>query len=107
MNPASTDTANGADHGFSAQVNRMFDTAAVHTDHPEGVLHQIRACDNIVRFEFPIKRDDGSIEVIRAYRAEHSHHKKPTKGGIRYALNVNVDEVMALASLMRDRKSVV
>ncbi|MES3631007.1 MAG: Glu/Leu/Phe/Val dehydrogenase [Longimonas sp.] len=107
MQPASTDTTPGAEQGFSAQVNRMFDTAAVHTDHPEGVLNQIRACDNIVRFEFPIKRDDGSIEVIRAYRAEHSHHKKPTKGGIRYAMNVNVDEVMALASLMSYKCAIV
>ncbi|MFO8232774.1 MAG: Glu/Leu/Phe/Val dehydrogenase [Longimonas sp.] len=107
MKPASTDTANGTDHGFFAEVNSMFDTAAQHTDHPKGVLHQIRACDNIVRFEFPIKRDDGSIEVIRAYRAEHSHHKKPTKGGIRYALNVNVDEVMALASLMSYKCAIV
>lgn len=107
MNTASTDTTHGTGQGFFAQVNRMFDTAAVHADAPQGVLHQIRACDNIVRFEFPIKRDDGSIKVIRGYRAEHSHHKKPTKGGIRYALNVNVDEVMALAALMSYKCAIV
>ena len=94
-------------HGFLGQVNRMFDAAAAHTDHPRGVLRQIRACDNIIRFAFPIKRDDGSIEVIRAYRAEHSHHKKPTKGGIRYAPNVDVDEVMALAGLMSYKCAIV
>jgi glutamate dehydrogenase (NAD(P)+) len=71
------------------------------------VLDQIRACDNVVRFEFPIKRDDGEIEVIRAYRAEHSHHKKPTKGGIRYATSVNVDEVMALSALMSYKCAIV
>ncbi|WP_022836009.1 Glu/Leu/Phe/Val family dehydrogenase [Salisaeta longa] len=100
-------TQNGSAHGFFAQVNRMFDAAAAHTDHLEGILHQIRACDGIVRFEFPIKRDDGSIDVVQAYRAEHSHHKKPTKGGIRYAPNVNVDEVMALAALMSYKCAIV
>jgi glutamate dehydrogenase (NAD(P)+) len=92
---------------FFGQVNRMFGDAAEHTEHPIGVLYQIRACDNIVRFEFPIKRDDGTIEVIRGYRAEHSHHKKPTKGGVRYAPNVNVDEVMALAALMSYKCAIV
>ncbi len=101
------DTANGTEHGFFGQVNQMFDAAAEHTDHQSGVLHQIRACDNIIRFEFPIKRDDDSIQVIRAYRAEHSHHKKPTKGGLRYAPNVNVDEVMALSALMSYKCAIV
>jgi glutamate dehydrogenase (NAD(P)+) len=103
--PPSTETEDP--DGFFAQVNRMFREAAQMTDHPRGVLGQIRACDNIIRFEFPIKRDDGEIEVIRAYRAEHSHHKKPTKGGIRYAPNVNVDEVMALSALMSYKCAIV
>jgi glutamate dehydrogenase (NAD(P)+) len=93
--------------GFFGQVNRMFGNAAEHTDHRLGVLYQIRACDNIVRFEFPVKRDDGDIQVIRGYRAEHSHHKKPTKGGVRYAPNVNVDEVMALSALMSYKCAIV
>ena len=92
---------------FFDQVGRMFDDAADYTDHPRGVLSQIRACDNIVRFEFPIKRDDGTIEVIRGYRGEHSHHKKPTKGGVRFAPNVNVDEVMALSALMSYKCAIV
>jgi glutamate dehydrogenase (NAD(P)+) len=98
---------NGQAHGFLAQVDRMFETAAAHTGHPRGVLEQIRACDNIARFAFPIKRDSGAIEVIHAYRAEHSHHRKPTKGGIRYAPSVNVDEVMALAALMSYKCAIV
>lgn len=92
---------------FFGQVNRMFDTASAYTDHPRGVLHQIRACDNIIRLEFPIKRDDGTIQVIRGYRGEHSHHMEPTKGGIRYAPSVNVDEVMALAALMSYKCAIV
>ncbi|MBN1478310.1 Glu/Leu/Phe/Val dehydrogenase [Candidatus Sumerlaeota bacterium] len=85
---------------FSDQVNRNVDRAAKHLDLPPGMLDQIKACNTLCEFNFPLVRDDGSIEVIRAWRAEHSHHKLPTKGGIRYAANVDADEVMALASLM-------
>lgn len=93
--------------GFFGQVNRMFDTAATYTEHRRGVLHQIRACDNIIRFEFPIKRDDGTIQVVQGYRGEHSHHMEPTKGGVRYAPHVNEDEVMALAALMSYKCAIV
>ncbi|WP_263790154.1 Glu/Leu/Phe/Val family dehydrogenase [Salinibacter sp.] len=105
-----TPQANGqaeSSDGFFGEVNQMFDEAAARTDHPRGVLHQIRACDNIIRFEFPIERDDGSIQVIRGYRGEHSHHMQPTKGGIRYAPSVNVDEVMALSALMSYKCAIV
>ena len=56
---------------------------------------------------FPVKRDDGSIEVIEAYRVQHSHHKAPCKGGIRFSDEVNQDEVMALASLMTYKCAIV
>ena len=101
------DVQDQSETGFFGQVNQMFDRAAAETDHARGVLAQIRACDNIIRFEFPIKRDDGTIEVIRGYRGEHSHHMQPTKGGIRYAPSVNVDEVMALSALMSYKCAIV
>ncbi len=107
---SATPQANGqaeSSDGFFGEVNQMFDEAAAQTDYPRGVLHQIRACDNIIRFEFPIERDDGSIQVIRGYRGEHSHHMQPTKGGIRYAPSVNVDEVMALSALMSYKCAIV
>ncbi|VDM34963.1 unnamed protein product [Hydatigera taeniaeformis] len=66
----------------------------------KGVLDNIRAVDNITEFHFPIKRDDGSFEVISAWRAQHSHHRLPCKGGVRYAADVNMGEILALASLM-------
>ncbi len=92
---------------FFAQVNRMFDRAAGYLSYAPGLLKQIRMCNSVYRVEFPLKRDDGSIEVIEAYRAEHSHHKLPTKGGIRYADNVNESEVMALAALMTYKCAIV
>lgn len=85
---------------FYRQVNRGFDRAAALTDHDPMLLKQIKTCNSVYRMSFPIKRDDGSIEVIDAWRAEHSQHKLPTKGGIRYSLTVNEDEIKALAALM-------
>ncbi len=85
---------------FNEQVNRNFDRAAALTQHDAGVLGQIRACNAVYRLSFPIRRDDGRVEVIEGWRAEHSQHKLPTKGGIRYSEHVNEDEVVALAALM-------
>ncbi len=92
---------------FFDEVNKMFDRAAAHTDHAPGLLAQIRSCNSVYHVSFPLVRDNGEIDVINAYRAEHSHHMQPTKGGIRYAPTVNADEVMALASLMSYKCAIV
>src|SRR3954452_19890389 len=86
--------------GFLDQVNRAFDRAAGFTSHDQTLLAKIKACKKLFYPSFPIKRDDGRIEVMHAWRAEHSHHKLPCKGGIRYAETVDDDEVQALAALM-------
>jgi glutamate dehydrogenase (NAD(P)+) len=85
---------------FFEQVNRNFDRAAAYLQHPRGLLEQIKVCNSVYHMAFPIEKDDGTIEVIHAWRAEHSQHKLPTKGGIRYDHRVNEDEVMALSALM-------
>ncbi len=92
---------------FFEQVNKNFDIAALYTNHPVGLLKQIKICNGVYHITFPLKRDDGSIEVINAWRAEHSQHKSPVKGGIRYAEAVNEDEVMALAALMTYKCAIV
>ncbi|MEM6794786.1 MAG: Glu/Leu/Phe/Val dehydrogenase [Acidobacteriota bacterium] len=92
---------------FFEQVNQNFDKAVAFTDHDEHLLGQIRACGSVYRMSFPLRRDDGTIEVIEAYRAQHSRHKLPTKGGFRYSLGVCEDEVMALAALMTYKCAIV
>jgi len=92
---------------FFEQVNRNFDKAAALTSHHPDLLTLIKNCNSVYHFTFPLQRTDGSIEVIHAWRAEHSHHKLPTKGGIRYSLGVNEDEVVALAALMTYKCAVV
>jgi glutamate dehydrogenase (NAD(P)+) len=81
-------------------VNRNLDAAAAHGDYPPGLLEQIKTCNSLYRFYFPVRREGGGYEVIEAWRAEHSHHKLPVKGGIRYSPEVDADEVQALAALM-------
>jgi glutamate dehydrogenase (NAD(P)+) len=93
--------------GFSNQVNHQFDRAAKFTKHDSTLLEQIKACNSVYYVSFPVRRDDGTIEVMHAWRAEHSQHKLPTKGGIRYSPDVSEDEVMALAALMTYKCAIV
>ncbi len=92
---------------FFENVVRYVDRAAALTTHPKGLLDQIKHCNSVYRFEFPLRNHDGGVEVIKAWRVEHSHHKLPTKGGIRYAPEVDEDEAMALAALMTYKCAIV
>src|SRR5690606_37664658 len=60
----------------------------------------IKECNSVYRMAFPIEKDDGPIEVIHAWRAEHSQHKLPTMGGIRYDWRLHEDEVKAISAMM-------
>ncbi|MEL7159511.1 MAG: Glu/Leu/Phe/Val dehydrogenase [Bacteroidota bacterium] len=91
---------------FLDSVNRYFDAAAPHTGLPEGLLKQIKVCNTVYQIHFPVKIG-GDVKVIEAYRAQHSHHRSPTKGGIRYSNHVNQDEVVALATLMSYKCAIV
>ena len=94
-------------YSFFGAVEKSFDKAAKFTKIDSGVLDQIKTCNAVFQLRFPIKRDSGAIEVIEAYRVQHSHHKAPCKGGIRFAAEVNQDEVMALAALMTFKCAIV
>ena len=98
---------NDANYSFFQSVGKSFDKAAAFTNWQSGILEQIKACNAVFRMRFPVKMDDGSIKVIEAYRAQHSHHKSPCKGGIRYSDMVNQDEVMALSALMTYKCAIV
>jgi glutamate dehydrogenase (NAD(P)+) len=96
-----------SDYSFFNSVERSFDKAAGFTNFDKGILEQIKACNSVYQMRFPIKRDNGEIMVIEAYRVQHSHHKLPCKGGIRFSKAVNQDEVMALAALMTYKCAIV
>lgn len=97
-----------ADDGqtFLTSVNHYFDKAAALTGLPKGLLDQIKICNSVVRFAFPI-RVGSEYRVIEAWRAQHSHHKLPVKGGIRYSEHANEEEVIALATLMSYKCAIV
>ncbi len=95
------------EYSFFGAVEKSFDKAAKFTAWDPGILEQIKACNAVYRMKFPVRMDDGRIEVIEAYRVQHSQHKTPCKGGIRFAAEVNQDEVMALAALMTYKCAIV
>ncbi len=91
---------------FLDTVMYYYDKAAAHTNLPAGVLEQIRLCNSVYKVQFPVEID-GEIKNVEGIRVQHSHHKLPTKGGIRYSMSVSEDEVKALATLMTFKCAVV
>nr|KAI8753692.1 glutamate dehydrogenase; mitochondrial-like [Biomphalaria glabrata] len=114
---------------FTKQIDRFFDKAAALLEERlieqytqqlnpnltltqkrnliKGILTSIRSCSHLLTLNFPIKRDNGTTEIIKAFRAQHKQHRTPSKGGIRFNPNVDVDEVTALAALMTYKCAVV
>ncbi|MDH3213083.1 MAG: glutamate dehydrogenase, partial [Myxococcales bacterium] len=77
----------------------MVDRALATLELPPGLSEQIRACNSVYKVQFPVEMD-GGYRVFTGYRAVHSEHRLPVKGGIRYAAVVDEDEAEALAALM-------
>lgn len=90
-----------------ASVDNYFDRAARFARVAPDLLLQVKACNSVYRFQFPVRQRDGRITVVHAWRVQHSHHRLPVKGGIRYSPDVNEDEVMGLAALMTYKCAVV
>ena len=87
-------------------VNAQFRQAASFLREPQGLLDQIEQCDNVFQVNFPVKFGN-RIRYFTGWRAEHSHHRSPLKGGIRFSSLVTQDEIVALAALMTYKCAIV
>ncbi|MCC6384065.1 MAG: Glu/Leu/Phe/Val dehydrogenase [Bacteroidia bacterium] len=92
---------------FYNDVLAYFDQAAALTNFEPGLLEKIKVCNSVYKFYFPIELEEGKVKVFEGIRVQHSHHKTPTKGGIRFSTFVDEDEVKALATLMSFKCAVV
>ena len=80
-----------------AQAAR-FDLAAHKLNLDEGLWRVLRSPSREITVHIPVQMDDGHLEVFTGYRVQHSIARGPAKGGVRFAPDVNLDEVRALAS---------
>jgi glutamate dehydrogenase (NAD(P)+) len=96
----------GEENPFEAMQAR-FDLAAAKLGLEPNLLHIFRSCEREVTISIPVHMDDGSLQVFTGYRVQHSTSRGPAKGGIRFAPNVNLDEVRALAAWMTWKCAVV
>ena len=88
------------DMDFLENTVKNFDRAGKHSGLSDDVLSIIKSCSDTLKFQFPVQLDNGKKRIIEAYRAHHSNHRRPTKGGIRIAPDVHAGETEALAMLM-------
>ncbi len=91
---------------FRQSVDLMFNRAASFVDISPRMIEKIRVCNATYTVRFGVKLR-GEVHTFVGYRAVHSEHKEPVKGGIRYSLAVNQDEVEALAALMTYKTALV
>jgi len=88
-------------------MNRRFDAAVEVLGLDKQFANVLRVPDKVVMANIPVTMDDGTIQVFEAYRVIHSDHLGPSKGGIRYSMDVNLDEVKALAAWMTWKCAIV
>ena len=92
---------------FWDRARAQFHAAADLLDLNESCREVLGNCRRIVTVNCPVRMDNGVIHTFTGYRAQHSNHRGPFKGGIRYHPEASQEEVMALAMLMSWKCAVV
>lgn len=95
------------DLSFLQSVKYNFDKAGPYTGIPSEHLQIIKNVDASIKMSIPVRLDSGRMAYYSAYRAQHSHHRLPVKGGTRFAMDVDMEEVEALATLMTIKNAIV
>lgn len=83
-----------------ADARWQLDEAIAFHGYDEGTHAMLKSSRRELTVSIPLRRDDGTVEVLSGYRIQHNISRGPAKGGLRYSASVNVDEVRALAMWM-------
>ncbi|WP_254765968.1 glutamate dehydrogenase GdhB [Salinilacihabitans rarus] len=92
--------ASAADDGILATARRQLERAAALVDVDEAILERLRHPSRVHRVTIPFERDDGDVEIVTGYRAQHDSVRGPYKGGMRYHPDVTEDECVGLSMWM-------
>jgi glutamate dehydrogenase (NAD(P)+) len=99
MTPTTAGAQAPAENPFQNAIEQ-FDAVAEKLGLDDGMRQVLRHCKREFTVNFPVQMDDGSIRVFTGYRVHHNEARGPVKGGLRYSLNVSLDEVRALSMWM-------
>lgn len=102
-----SDTTSGPGGTLFADAIRRLDKAGEIAGLDPEVIELLKHPKAVLQFSIPVRMDDGSLKIFAGYRVRHNNHRGPTKGGIRYHPDVNLDEVKALAFWMTCKCAVV
>ncbi len=91
---------------FLDSVSHMVDRAMRYLELPQGACDAIKQCDSVVQVSFPIRFPD-RLEVFTGWRAVHSSHRLPVKGGLRFSPSMDQEHAEALAALMTYKCAIV
>lgn len=105
--PKTSFSQTSSEQSFLEMVETFFKNAASHTNIPQDRLSLLKDSNATLKMNIPLLRDNGTYCTIPAFRCHHKQHRLPVKGGTRIAMDVDLDEVEALALLMSLKLSVV
>jgi glutamate dehydrogenase/leucine dehydrogenase len=92
---------------FFSQTQKQFKEIAKFLNLKEEIIQQLKEPQRILKFQIPVRMDNGKTKVFSGFRSQHNNSLGPYKGGIRYHSNVSEDEVKALSMLMTWKCSLV
>ncbi|CAG9334334.1 unnamed protein product [Blepharisma stoltei] len=93
-------TNESTDISVRDSIHRLIDRASMYTRIPGSFIDGLKKCSHVLELSIPLKKDNGQLAVFEAYRAHHSIHALPLKGGIRFAPNMRLADIEGVAALM-------
>ena len=82
------------------EVGIIDELTNLNPDLPSNLIQELKNWDRIIEMDISYRADDGSTKWVKAYRSQHNNRRGPYKGGLRYSLDVDIDEVKSLSFWM-------